>query len=291
VHGPSVASHPHCELIGVWGRDPGRTADLARDLGVQPFADLDDLLGHTDAFTFAVPPEVQAPVAVRAAKQGRHLLLEKPIALSVDDAVGIECAVADARVASIVFFTRRFLPETRAWFQLVTQRGGWYAGRAESHASLFGDNNPFGTSPWRREHGALWDIGPHALAQLVPVLGDVTAVSAVAGRGDLVHLVLRHTENRSSTVSLSLTSPAFVGSSLYVDGTTGRSVAPMGAVSIAESIAAHQAALDALIEQSQQEHPSHACDVHFGARVVAVLAAARQSLASGCLVQVVPPAR
>src|SRR5262245_56215645 len=178
VHGPSVGSHPRCELIGVWGRDLGRATDLARELGVRPFADLDDLLGHIDALTFAVPPDVQAPLAVRAAGQGRHLLLEKPIALSVEDAVRIERAVADARVASIVFFTRRFLPETQAWLQLVTEQGGWYSGRAESDANLLGGNNPFGTSPWRREHGALWDIGPHALAQLVPVLGEVTAVSA-----------------------------------------------------------------------------------------------------------------
>ena len=30
--------------------------------------------------------------------------------------------------------------------------------------------SPFDDSPWRKEHGALWDIGPHALSLLVPAL-------------------------------------------------------------------------------------------------------------------------
>jgi hypothetical protein len=57
----------------------------------------------------------------------------------------------------------------------------------------------------------------------------------------------------------------------------------MDPLSTDDSIAAHQAALDALIEQSEEREPSHPCDVHVGARVVEVLGAARRSLATGCL--------
>ena len=38
------------------------------------------------------------------------------------------------------------------------------------------EDNPFNT-PWRREKGGLWDVGPHALSVLIPVLGDVTEVA------------------------------------------------------------------------------------------------------------------
>jgi predicted dehydrogenase len=286
VHGPSVASHPNAELVGVWGRGAERTTAAATELGVMAFSDLDDLFAAVDGLTFAVPPDVQPAIAVRAAERHLHLLLEKPIALSVADAIQLERAVAVAKVASIVFFTRRFRPETRAWLERATQHGGWYGGRAETDFNPLVGGSRSDVSSWRREHGALWDMGPHALAQLTPVLGDVTAVMALAGRGDQVHLLLRHTEGRSSTASLSYSSPAVTGNSLYIDGEFGRMPAPMAVLSTAESITAHHVALDALIDQSRQTDPAHPCDVHFGARVVAILAAARDSLASGRLVEV-----
>jgi predicted dehydrogenase len=286
VHGPSVATHPYADLVGVWGRDQARTAEIARELGTRPYSTAEELFAHVDALTFAVPPDVQAPIAARVAERGLHLLLEKPVALSVADALRLENAVAAARVASIVFFTRRFLPDTQAWLKQITVQGGWYSGRTESDFNLLDDANPFGTSAWRRTYGALWDLGPHALANLMPVLGPVVAVTAVAGRGDQVHLIVRHTEGRSSTASFSYSSPTVSGNSLYVDGEAGRLAAPMGPLSNGESIAAHHAALDALVDQSQQPEPSHPCDVHLGARIVQVLAAARESLKTGCEVQI-----
>ncbi|WP_410095188.1 Gfo/Idh/MocA family oxidoreductase [Streptomyces sp. wa22] len=44
---------------------------------------LDALLAASDAVAFAVPPDVQAPLAVRAAEAGCHLLLDKPVATTV----------------------------------------------------------------------------------------------------------------------------------------------------------------------------------------------------------------
>jgi hypothetical protein len=81
--------------------------------------------------------------------------------------------------------------------------------------AIFVSGNPFGSSPWRRDKGALGDVGPHALSTLIPLLGRVE--SLVAGRGvrDQVHLVLQHPGQRSSTTSLSLTvPPAAVGNSV-----------------------------------------------------------------------------
>jgi predicted dehydrogenase len=279
VHGASTAGHPDTDLVGVWGRDAKRTAEAADELHTQPFMDLDALLQQVDALTFAVPPEVQARIALQAARAGKHLLLEKPLATSVDEARRLEAAVDAARVASIVFFTRRFIPEMAEWLRQMQERGGWQCGRVETAASIYVEGNPFGNSPWRKEKGGLWDVGPHALSVLIPILGDVTSVVAGGGRGDQVHLVLEHTENRSSTISLSLSVPvAAVGNSTYVYGEHGRETAPSSTV---DATLAHAAALDALIEQAARAEPRHACDVHFGTRVVEVLAAAEASLRSG----------
>jgi hypothetical protein len=89
----------------------------------------------------------------------------------------------------------------------------------------------------------------------------------------------------SSTVSLSLTAPPrATGDALYVDGERGRASAPLFALGVDEIVAAHQQALDALLAQIHGREVGHACDVHFGARVVEVLAAAEQALQSGCVV-------
>jgi predicted dehydrogenase len=282
VHAPSVRHHPDADLVGVWGRDPSKTAELATEFGAQPFADVDALLADVDALTFAVPPDVQAEIAVRAAEAGRHLLLEKPIATSVVAAERIEEAVARAQVASIVFFTRRFVPETSAWLQRVNDLGGWDCGRAEFAASALVDGGVFSSSPWRHDKGGLWDVGPHALSLLLPALGDVTAVVAGGGRGDQVHLVMRHVDGASSTASLSMTTPPpAIGNMVYVYGQSGRMTAPSKALERSQVIEAHSAALDALIGQIERPGTTHPCDVRFGLRVVQILGAAERSLANG----------
>jgi predicted dehydrogenase len=284
VHGRSAAQHDGVDLVGVWGRDASRASEAAAELDTRAYADLDQLIGDVDALTFAVPPDVQADLATRAASAGRHLLLEKPIATSVGDARRLEAAVDQAGVASIVFFTRRFTPETQAWLRQLDELGGWECGRAEFAASIFVEGNPFGSSPWRRQKGALWDVGPHALSLLLPALGQVTAVVAAGGVRDQVHVVLQHENGRSSTASLSLSvPPAATATSMYVYGEHGREAAPAGPF---DALLAHGVALDALLDLAARPGAGHPCDVHFGARVVEVLAAAEESLSARRLVEV-----
>jgi predicted dehydrogenase len=284
IHGRGVVDHPNAELVGVWGRDPSKAQQAADELGTRPYQHLAGLVADVEALTFAVPPDVQASIATSAAQAGKHVLLEKPIATSVRGAQELRLAIGQAGVASIVFFTRRFIAEHEAWLAQARQTGGWECARVEMASAIFVEGNPFGNSPWRREKGALWDVGPHALSTLIPLLGSVESVIAGAGVRDQVHLVLQHGEQRSSTASLSLTvPPAAVGNSMYVYGEHGRLEAPSGQF---DTAAAYRAALDALIAQASGQKPSHACDVHFGAQVVGVLAAAEESLRSGQRVEV-----
>src|SRR3954447_10295921 len=77
----ALSTHPSAPLAGVWGRSPDRAADLASRYGVPAYADVDALLAYVDAVAISLPPDIQAPLAVRAAKAGKHLLLDKPVAL------------------------------------------------------------------------------------------------------------------------------------------------------------------------------------------------------------------
>jgi predicted dehydrogenase len=276
VHATALAAHPAAELVGVWGRDAERAEALGAEFEVPGYADVDALLADVDAVAIALPPHVQAPLAVRAAEAGRHLLLEKPIALDVAAADRVVDAVRAAGVASVVFFTFRFQTATSTW---LTQAGRTrLAGGAGSWLSALA-GTPFAASPWRQEHGALWDIGPHALSVLVPALGPVVAVQAGAGLHDTVHLVLTHESGTASTVTLSHTvAPMSTGIEFYVHGDAGRLVLLPDVESPVEAFAV---AVDELTAAAVAGG-IHPCDVGFGRDVVAVLAAAVRALESGC---------
>lgn len=269
AHARGIAAHPQAELAGVWGRDPAKASALAAKHGVRAFGELDELIAAVDAVAFSVPPNVQAELALPAAEAGRALLLEKPLALSVEAAERLVDAV---RAPTVVFFTFRLDPGLAAWYREEVDGRSWDGGGALYLASIFEPGNPFGQSPWRRELGGLWDVGPHALSALLPALGKVERVAAVRGPRDEVHLALAHESGAASSAALSLTAPADVNEVVFW-GTDGLARRPdAGNV---DRVAAYGAAIDALLAG---ETPF---DARFGLEVVRVLAAAESELSRG----------
>lgn len=278
THAPALAAHPDVEFHGVWGRRPDAAAALASAHATTAYADVDELFAASDAVAFAVPPDVQAPLATRAAAAGCHLLLDKPVATTVAAARDLAAAAGAARVASVVFFTLRFAGPTSAWVTEQAATEGWFAGRADWYGAFYSADgtSPF-SSPWRAQRGGLWDVGPHALSVLMPVLGDVTEVTAVPGRGDLVHLVLGHGGGASSTAALSLsTPPKAAGVTVELRGEAGTALMPSGG----GALDAFRSAVDALVASARSGQP-HACDVRFGLRVTEILARAEEQLPAG----------
>jgi predicted dehydrogenase len=278
AHATALAASDATELVGVWGRDPARTEAVAERFGIAGHTDLDRLLAEVDAVAIAVPPDVQAELAVRAAGAGRHLLLDKPLALSLEAADRVAGAVADAGVASLVFFTLRFLPEVAAWTETVAGED-WHGGDGAWLGTALQPGSPFAGSAWRQRKGALWDLGPHMLALAIPTLGPVERVAAGGGRGDTVHLVLGHQGGASSTLTLSQTVPAAAeGRSFRLYGPGGHAAVPP--FELAHLVALHEAIahLTALIAAGATTHP---CDVRLGRDTVAVLDAADRFLSAG----------
>ncbi|MFE3517258.1 Gfo/Idh/MocA family protein [Streptomyces sp. NPDC059166] len=280
THAPALASHPDVVLSGVWGRRPEAARELASAHGTEARtgdSGFDALLETSDAVAFAVPPDVQAPLAARAAGAGRHLLLDKPVATTVEGAREAAEAAEGAGVASVVFCTLRFAEGTAGWVAEQAAAGGWFTARAQWIGALFapGAQSEFGASPWRREKGGLWDVGPHALSVLIPVLGDVTQVVAAPGPADAAHFLLRHTSGASSTVTLALDAPAAAtGTEVEFRGEHGVTALPAGG---GDAIGAFRTAVDALAEAARTGTP-HPCDVRFGLRLTEVLAEAEAQL-------------
>ncbi|GGJ26861.1 Gfo/Idh/MocA family protein [Streptomyces brasiliensis] len=276
VHAPALGGHEGVEFAGVWGRRADTAKELADLHGTRPYDAVDALLAEVDAVAVALPPDVQAPLAERAARAGCHLLLDKPLAVSVERGRAVVEAAQESGVASVVFLTTRFQPEADAWIAEQADRGGWFTARAEWLGAVFTTDSPFGASPWRREKGALWDVGPHALSVLLPVLGDVRRVAAAAsGPGDTAHLVLDHLGGASSTLTLSLTAPpAAAGATVELRGEAGVTSLPEAADG---ALSAYGRAVDALLSAARTGRP-HPCDAAFGQRVSEILAAAEALL-------------
>ncbi len=94
----------------------------------------------------------------------------------------------------------------RAWLADVTARTDWAGGSAVWLGSALQEASPFNT-PWRREKGGLWDLGPHLVALLWSALGPVTRSAPTAARGEVTHLVLHHAGGAASSVSITMSVP------------------------------------------------------------------------------------
>ncbi|HEX9066909.1 MAG TPA: Gfo/Idh/MocA family oxidoreductase [Streptosporangiaceae bacterium] len=275
AHAPALASAGEIEFAGIWGRNQQAAGDLASRYQVTPYRDFSELLAVADAVAFALPPDVQAALAIRAAAAGKHVLLEKPVATTLAGADDVAGAVAEAGVASVVFFTARFQPDTRAWLAEVGRAGGWAGGQATWLGTAMSDSSPFNT-PWRRDKGGLWDLGPHVVSMLWASLGPVLRVTADAGAGDLTHLVLHHDGGATSTVTVTVGAPdAADGFSGFLWGRAGRSPLPGETL---QPVQALHTALGELAACARTGQP-HECDAAFGRDVVAVLADAERQLA------------
>ena len=162
THAPALARTEGAELTAVWGRDPRAAADLAAEYQATAHHDVSAFLAAIDAVSFAVPPDVQALIATQAAIQGKHLLLEKPVALSVSDADKLVDAVDAAGVASVVFFTHQFNTEIRAWLADERARGAGGVFLSGSEAKRRKRSIAPLTSPARAKHlarsNAAWGI-------------------------------------------------------------------------------------------------------------------------------------
>lgn len=83
---------------GVYDIDPERAAAVAMPLGGRAFSDLEQFLETVDVVTVASPATLHAEQALAVIAAGKHVYIEKPIAISVADAERVRVAAAKAGV-------------------------------------------------------------------------------------------------------------------------------------------------------------------------------------------------
>ncbi|MEV0224880.1 Gfo/Idh/MocA family oxidoreductase [Streptomyces sp. NPDC050704] len=200
VHAPVLATGPETELTAVWARRPEAAQETAAPHGATAVTRFEELLDSCEAVAFAVPPNVQAELAAQAAKAGKALLLEKPLGLDVPSARRLVDAIDEAGVVSQVVLTNRYHPAAQE-FVRAAQEIEVAGARSSclSGAFLGGD---FAT-PWRLEHGALLDLGPHVLDLLDAAMGPIVRVRGTGDPRRWIELTCEHESGAVSQASLS----------------------------------------------------------------------------------------
>lgn len=136
-----------------------------------------------DAVHLCLPHALHAPMAIAAAQAGKHILTEKPIATTVEDADRMISAATQAGVLLMVSLNQRFLRHHQRAKELVD---------SGTVGDIFLCEGTFlGFSPikkgWRYDRaqvggGVLIDSGTHRIDLLRWIVGEVETVQAVSGR-------------------------------------------------------------------------------------------------------------
>jgi len=120
-HARVYASLPDVELIGVMDALPDRAREVAARFGTTAYSDYRELFGRVDAVNIAAPTTLHAEIGVHCMKEGIHVLIEKPIAHTVEAAGQlIQAARENDRVLQIGHL-ERFNPAVVALREIITR--------------------------------------------------------------------------------------------------------------------------------------------------------------------------
>jgi predicted dehydrogenase len=109
-HAQKYAVIPDSELVGVVDNDPSRAAEVASTLGTQPYSDHRELIGKVDAVSVAVPTQYHHAVARDFLAAGVHVLIEKPISVTIEEADDLISLAEKNRLVFQVGHLERFNP-------------------------------------------------------------------------------------------------------------------------------------------------------------------------------------
>jgi predicted dehydrogenase len=119
-HARILASLPDVELVAVVDTNRARAEEIAAANATRAGFDYQELIGDVDAVTVAVPTALHEQVTLPFLRAGIPVLVEKPIARSLDEADRMIAAAADAGVVLAVGQTERFNPALAAARPLIT---------------------------------------------------------------------------------------------------------------------------------------------------------------------------
>lgn len=111
-HAEAISQIPEAKLIAVCDKVESAMEPYVEQYGVKAFTDIDTMLkaGEIDAVCICTPSGLHEPIAVQAAAAKKHIILEKPIAMTLEETDRILLAVKENNVKMTVVHPNRFRP-------------------------------------------------------------------------------------------------------------------------------------------------------------------------------------
>lgn len=190
VHAGYLRATPHAELVGGCDADPEAREAFTRRWQVPTCADIREMLGalEPDVVHVLTPPRTHAALAIELLRAGVHVLVEKPMALSVEEADRMVAVARETGRVLTVDHNRWFDPVMQSAREVLSSGGLGELVGAEVFCSV-----PAGEGEeqaWKSNlpGGPLFDSAPHPLylaRGLVGEIGEIRALAVRDGRGGL----------------------------------------------------------------------------------------------------------
>ncbi len=119
-HAEKYAAAAQAELVGVVDTDAGRGRQIAAKLKTEWFPDPSQLIGRVDAVSIVVPTAFHHQVALDLLGNGVHVLLEKPITVTLEQADDLIAAAARRNVVLQIGHIERFNPAVTSFKPLLS---------------------------------------------------------------------------------------------------------------------------------------------------------------------------
>jgi predicted dehydrogenase len=184
---PAILAEPRSRLAGIVTRDPAK----AEPYGVPSWADLDTALAESaaGAVYIATPVFLHAAQTIAALRAGRHVLCEKPMALSHDGAAAMQRASRETGRTLGIAYYRRMYPKVERARELIASGaiGRAVFAEATSHDWFYpGDGfRSWLVDPAKAGGGPLYDIACHRIDLMNYLFGH--PVRAIGQLSTLVH--------------------------------------------------------------------------------------------------------
>ena len=182
---PSVSQSGNSCVTAIVSGDSAKANKLAAFYGIPHVVDYDDydlLLARdiVDAVYIALPNSLHADYAIRAARAGKHVMVEKPLANTVDEA---EAMIAAARQAGVLLMTAYRLHNEPGTLAVLNRIRDGAIGKPLIFQSVFSFQTQPGNHRLKAHHwgGPLQDVGVYCLNAARHIFGE-EPVEAVAMR-------------------------------------------------------------------------------------------------------------
>ncbi|MDQ0246399.1 putative dehydrogenase [Bacillus fengqiuensis] len=180
-HLPEHAMNENVELVAVCDINEERAKEVAEKYGVKAYTSYEELVqsGEVDAVSVCTPNYLHAPVSIAALNAGVHVLCEKPMATSKEEAEAMIEAAEKSGKKLMIAHNQRFVKSHQKARQLIESGK---IGKIYSFRTAFGHGGPEGWSVDGKESwffkkeqafiGAMGDLGVHKTDLLRYILGE-----------------------------------------------------------------------------------------------------------------------